>query len=125
MGVDIGPMLPPPVITDPMTGMFDGTIEWILPPGPTPNILEVDILLPTLVGNVTVWSIVLPGTETNVVLPPPAVQALRNTYQGQSLFVQILASRSPKFSYNQWTYDTLSGVTWSSFTVSQSDFFTP
>jgi hypothetical protein len=125
MGVDIGPMLPPPVLTDPVNGTFDGTISWVSDPGPTPNILEVDIQLPTPFGPVTLWSVVLPGTETNVILPPPAVQALRNSYQGQSLQVQILASRSPKFSYNQWTYDTLSGVTWSSFTVTQSNPFTP
>src|SRR2546430_8515772 len=30
---------------------------------------------------------------------------------GIMLYVEILGSRSPKFSYNQWTYDTLSGVT--------------
>ena len=33
------------------------------------------------------------------------------------------ASRMPKFSYNQWTYDSLSGATWSSFTLSVSDPF--
>ena len=85
----------------------------------------IHILLPTLFGPVTLWSIVLPGTETQVVLPAPAVQKLRNEQMGTQLYVEILASRSPKFSYNQWTYDTLSGVSWSSFTVTDSDFFTP
>ena len=42
-----------------------------------------------------------------------------------ALFVVILASRSPKFAYNQWTYDSLSGVTWSSFTISVSTGFVP
>jgi hypothetical protein len=125
MGVVIGPMLPPPVITSPAGGTFNGTITWTLPPGPTANILQVNIQLPTLFGPVTLWSIVLPGTETQVVLPPPAVQKLRNEQMGNTLYVEILASRSPKFSYNQWTYDTLSGVSWSSFTVSTSDDFQP
>ena len=56
---------------------------------------------------------------------PPAVQKLRNDYAGKTMQVEILASRSPKFSYNQWTYDTLSGVTWSSFTVTDSSTFQP
>jgi hypothetical protein len=124
MGVTIGPMLPPPEITAPL-GSFNGTVSWALEPGPTADILQVNILLPTLFGNVTVWSIVLPGTETQVVLPPPAVQKLHDDYLGNQLFVEILGSRSPKFAYNQWTYDTLSGVSWSSFTISTSPGFLP
>lgn len=125
MGVTIGPLLPPPVLTSPVGGTFTGTISWTLPPGPTANILQVNINLPTLFGPVTLWSVVLPGTETQVVLPPPAVQKLRNEQMGNGLYVEILASRSPKFSYNQWTYDTLNGVSWSSFTVTTSDTFLP
>ena len=74
----------------------------------------MNINLPTLFGPVTLWSIVLPGTETQVTLPQPAVQKLRNEQMGNGLYVEIRASRSPKFAYNQWTYDTLSGVSWSS-----------
>ena len=125
MGVLIGPMLPPPVITAPVGGVFNGTVTWTLPPGPTANILQVTINLPTLFGPLVLWSIVLPGTETGVVLPPPAVQKLRNEQMGNELYVEVLASRSPKFSYNQWTYDTLSGVSWSSFTISNSELFQP
>jgi hypothetical protein len=125
MGVTIGPMLPPPEMVKPLGGQFDGTVQWTLPPGPTADILQVNIDIDTLAGPVTLWSIVLPGTETQVVLPQPAVQKLRNEQMGNSLYVEILASRSPKFSYNQWTYDTLSGVSWSSFTVTDSPPFSP
>ncbi|MBK7864544.1 MAG: IPT/TIG domain-containing protein [Archangiaceae bacterium] len=124
-GVTIGPLLPPPEMVAPAGGTFNGTVQWRLPPGPTADILQVSINLPTLFGPVTLWSIVLPGTETQVVLPPPAVQKLRNEQMGQDLYVEILASRSPKFSYNQWTYDTLSGVSWSSFSVTDSLMFKP
>jgi hypothetical protein len=127
LGVTVGPMLPPPnpVIVGTANGSFDGNITWTLPVGPTANILQVNIVLPTLFGDVTLWSIVLPGTETQVTLPPPAVLSLRNAWMGNSLNVQILASRSPKFAYNQWTYDTLSGVSWSSYTLTESAPFQP
>ncbi len=127
MGVTIGPMLPPPnpVLVGQTNGQFDGTITWTLGAGPTADILQVNVFLPTPFGNVTLWSIVLPGTETQVVLPPPAVLKLRNEQMGNQLGVQVLASRSPKFAYNQWTYDTLSGVSWSSYTLSESAPFLP
>ena len=76
-------------------------------------------------GPVSVWNMVLPGTETQVDLPAPAVQALRQSEAGNTLFVVMYSSRAPKFSYNQWTYDTLSGVSWSSFTIGVSSSFTP
>jgi hypothetical protein len=124
LGVTIGPMLPAPNITQP-AGTFTGTLAWTLAPGPTADIHQVQLIKPTLFGNVTVWSVVLPGNETQVVLPAPAVTKLKNDEAGNQLFVVIYSSRSPKFAYNQWTYDTLSGVSWSSFTISVSDPFIP
>ncbi len=124
LGVTIGPLLPAADITAPLTG-FSGTVSWNIDPGPTPNLYNVQILKPTLFGTISLWNMVLPGTETQVVLPPPAVTKLRNEEAGNQLFVVIYGSRSPKFSYNQWTYDTLSGVNWSSFTISLSPAFTP
>jgi len=83
------------------------------------------VLRPTLFGNVNVWEMVLPGTETQVVLPAPAVQKLKADEAGNTLFIVIYSSRSPKFAYNQWTYDSLSAVSWSSFTIAVSASFTP
>ena len=123
LGVTIGPMLPAPRITQPTT-TFNGTLSWILAPGPAPDIHQVQILKSTPMGYVSVWTVVLPGAETQVVLPPPAVQKLRNEEMGPLLAV-IYSSRSPKFAYNQWTYDSLSGVSWSSFTIAVSPGFTP
>jgi hypothetical protein len=68
---------------------------------------------------------VLPGTETQVVLPQPAVDKLLREEAGNQLFVVIFSSRAPKFAYNQWTYDTLSGVSWSAYTIAVSGAFTP
>jgi IPT/TIG domain len=124
VGVTIGPMLPAPNITAPIS-TFSGTIAWTIDPGPVPNLHFVRILRPSLAGNVTVWSMVLPGTETQVVLPQAAVDKLNREEAGNRLFVVILSSRAPKFAYNQWTYDTLSGVSWSSYTISLSNAFIP
>jgi hypothetical protein len=123
-GVTIGPMLPTPTFLSP-AGTFTGMIQWAADPGPAPDIHNVLIVRSTMFGDVTVWSIVLPGSETQLVLPPTAVEKLREEEAGNKLFVQIFSSRSPKFSYNQWTYDALSGVTWSSFTIAESLRFFP
>jgi hypothetical protein len=123
-GATIGPILPTPTIVSPV-GMFDGTVQWTVDPVPTPDIHHVLIYKPTLFGAVTLWSMVLPGSETQVTLPPPAVQKLRDEEAGNLLFVQIISSRSPKFAYNQWTYDTLSSEAWSSYTVAVSKDFLP
>lgn len=123
-GLTIGPMLPAPDITAPLTS-FTGTISWTIAPGPTPDLYSVEILRPTPTGAVTVWSLVLPGTETQVVLPQAAVDKLNREEQGNQLFVVIYGSRSPRFSYNQWTYGSLSVISWSSFTIAQSNGFTP
>lgn len=124
-GVTIGPMLVPPAIVQPIGGVFTGLLKWDLGGGPPADIHNVQIIKQTLAGQVTVWSVVLPGTETQVALPPPAVQKLKLEEAGQTLLLVIYSSRSPKFAYNQWTYDSLSGVTWSSFTIALSESFTP
>ncbi|PZR18544.1 MAG: hypothetical protein DI536_01300 [Archangium gephyra] len=123
-GVTIGPLLPAPNITAPLT-TFTGTVSWTMAPGPSPDLHHVQILRPTPTGNVPVWSIVLPGTETQVVVPQAAVDKLNREEQGNQLLVVIYSSRSPRFAYNQWTYDSLSGLTWSSYTLAVSNGFTP
>ncbi|MFT3710629.1 MAG: IPT/TIG domain-containing protein [Archangium sp.] len=124
MGVTIGPMLPAPNIVQPALN-FTGTISWTIDPGPVPDLHNIQILRPTLFGNVTVWSMVLPGTETQVVAPQAAVDKLNREESGNQLFIAIFSSRSAKFAYNQWTYDGLSGVSWSSYTIAISAGFTP
>jgi hypothetical protein len=126
MGVTIGPMLPPPFITEPTAmGAFNGVISWTTRPGAIADIHNVQILQPSPFGNTVVWDMVMPGAENRVVLPPAAISKLRADTAGNQLLIAIYSSRSPKFSYNQWTYDSLSGVTWSSFSIAASGAFTP
>lgn len=123
-GATIGPMLPGPRIVQP-AGTFNGTLSWQSDPGPTPDLFDVEIIRPSPFGSITVWSLVLPGTENHVTLPQAAVDKLRREEAGNDLYVLLTSSRSPRFSYNQWTYDSLSGLTWSSFTITQAGPFSP
>jgi hypothetical protein len=125
-GMRVGPMLPAPSFATPtqVTG-FTGQVRWTVDPGTTPDIHQVLIVKPSLVGLMTVWSVILPGSDTQVTLPPLVVQKLRTEEAGNTLYVLIYSSRSPKFNYAQWSYDTLSGVSWSSFTSALSDGFMP
>lgn len=125
MGVTIGPMLPTPILNPIASLTTTGTISWTIAAGAVADLHNVQILRPTLFGNVTVWDMVLPGTETQVVVPQAAVDKLLREEAGNQLFVVVYSSRSPKFAYNQWTYDTLSGVSWSSYTIAVSDGITP
>ena len=79
----------------------------------------------TLMGLVTLWQVVLPGTETTVQLPQPAVAALRASEPTTVLYVLHYGSRSPRFGYSQWTYDALSPLGWSAYTLSLSNGFFP
>ncbi len=125
-GLTVGPMLPTPAFQSPKAGTpFDGTIRWTLDPGPRPDIHQVQIVKPTLAGNVTLWSVVMPGTETQVVLPQSAVLKLRAEEPETQLTIILSSSRSPKFNYAQWTYETLSGISWSSYTLGLSESFRP
>lgn len=124
-GVTIGPMLPAPLLTAPVGGVFTGVISWDMPPGPLPDLHHVQILRPTMMGYISVWHMVLPGADTQVTLPQSAVDKLRTEDAGNTLLIVIYSSRSPKFAYSQWTYDSLSGVSWSSYTVALSEGFSP
>ncbi len=120
-GVTIGPLLPAPRLA-PLTN-FNGTLSWSLAAGAVPDLFNIQLVRQSAAGSVTVWEMVLPGTETSVVLPPSAVTKLKTEEAGNMLAIVMYGSRSPKFSYNQWTYDSLSGVSWSSFTLTVTDAF--
>jgi hypothetical protein len=127
LGVTLGPLLPVPNFTAPNYPSlpFDGTISWTREPGVLPDVQEVRLVKLTMMGLQTLWQVVLPGTETQVTLPQPAVDALRASEPTTVLYVLHYGSRSPKFSYAQWTYEALSLLTWSSYTVALSNGFFP
>ena len=124
-GVTIGPMLAAPTLVEP-TDAFRGTIAWTTEPGGVADLHSVSILQDSPLGTLTVWSVVLPGSQTRVELPPAAVETLRLQAQGSALFLVIYSIRTPKFSYAQWTFDdALSSASWSAFTTAVSERFSP
>ncbi len=120
-GVTIGPLLPAPRLGR-FSG-FEGTIAWTIDPGAVPDMFDIELIRISAGGTTTVWSMVMPGTESSVVLPASSVTKLKIEEQGNSLYFVMFGIRSPKFSYNQWTYESLSTASWSSFTISVSNSF--
>ncbi|HEX4620258.1 MAG TPA: hypothetical protein VH208_01710, partial [Myxococcaceae bacterium] len=49
----------------------------------------------TLFGDVIVWNVILPGSQTQVVLPPSALDSLRQNYAGQTLYCELQAAAPP------------------------------
>ncbi len=123
-GVTIGPMLPPVELLTPSASTpFDGTIRWRFSTPNRPDIVNLRIF--QVATGVSLWNVVAPGDATEVTVPVRALESLLSTEKGNQLRVLMYASRSPKFLYEQWTYETLSGATWSSFASSQSEVWVP
>lgn len=116
-GVTIGPVMGLTRFVQPQ-GRFEGTIEWVQEAGPTPDVMKITIEELTMMGPVLQWHMVLPGTETQVTVPPSALQALRAKYPpGTPLLLELTTGREPRFAYEQWNYDNLDLPSFTSFTL--------
>lgn len=103
-GLTIGPMMGLISVVAPV-GVFDGTIEWQVGPGPAAEVAFVSIDDGNPFGPTPLWHIVLPGTERRVSLPRSVVQDLRASFPpGTQLRLLISLGREPRFSFDQWTY---------------------
>lgn len=119
-GLDLGPMLGLIELNDPnpATPVFNGSLSWTYGTGPAPDLTTVDIIKFTSTGAVTLWSVVTPGSTTQVSLPRTAIQALLDREPaGTFLQWQVVSSRSPRFDYDHWSYGDLGQLAWTSFTV--------
>lgn len=117
-GVTIGPLMGLAHVVQPAAS-FEGVIEWAGEPGPAPDLIEVAIYEPTLAGPILQWQMVVPGTETRVVVPPQVLATLKSRYPpGMQLTGQLIRAREPRFDFGQWTYDNLNMGLFTSFTVS-------
>jgi IPT/TIG domain len=123
-GATIGPMLPPiELLTPNASTAFDGTIRWRFSTANRPDIVNLRIV--QVATGLSLWNVIAPGDATEVTVPRPALEGLLSLQKGNPLRVVMYASRSPKFQYEQWTYETLSGATWSSFASSESEVWVP
>ncbi|MCP3059142.1 IPT/TIG domain-containing protein [Myxococcus sp. K38C18041901] len=126
-GVTLAPMLPLPVFTQPGT-RFEGTVAWTPTPSTstsTPEVQLLTLLAPGTEGGIR-WTVVLPGGQTQVTLPGPALDALRAELpEGARLRADLSLARVPRFEYSQWTYDALSTATWTAYVLGRSEVFDP
>jgi hypothetical protein len=125
-GVTLGPMLPLNTFTAPTQGnRFSGTVAWSGTGGATPQVQQLVLseLGPT--GGPR-WTVIMPGGTTQVSMPAPALDVLRATLPaGAVLRAELTTSRVPRFQYDQWTYDALSPVTWTAYSLTRSELIDP
>ncbi|MGQ0505197.1 MAG: hypothetical protein ACT4TC_07730 [Myxococcaceae bacterium] len=108
-----------------MNSPWVGTIRWTRDVGLDPDIHHIEIISVNAAGAVVVWSVVMPGSETQIALPPTALAKLRNEDPESPLFLTLSSSRSAKFTYSRWTYESLNSQAWSSYTSAYSENFRP
>ncbi len=125
-GVTLGPMLPLATFTTPPQGdPFAGTVAWRADGGATPDVQQLILseLGPT--GGAR-WTVIMPGGQMQVSMPAPALDVLRATLPaGAVLRAELTTSRVPRFQYDQWTYDELSPVAWTAYSLARSELINP
>lgn len=125
-GITLGPLLPLPVFTGPPSGQrFSGDVAWSMDTSSVPDVQRLTV---TAVGEGTGirWTAILPGGETHVTLPEPALTLLRaGLPENTRLRADLSTARVPRFDYAQWTYDTLSPAAWTAYVLGRSEVFDP
>jgi hypothetical protein len=125
-GVTIGPMLPLATFTAPTrTERFAGTAAWRVEGSVTSDVQQLVLRELGPAGGPR-WTVIMPGGETQVSMPAPALDVLRATLPaGAVLRAELTQSRVPRFQYDQWTYDTLSPLTWTAYALTRSELIDP
>ncbi len=125
-GMTLGPMLPLATFTTPAPGgRFEGTVAWSESGGAAPDLRQLVLTELGPTGGPR-WTVVMPGGQTQVSLPAPALDVLRATLPvGAVLRAEVTSSRVPRFQYDQWTYDTLSPATWTAYASARSELINP
>jgi hypothetical protein len=128
-GVTLGPMLGLAAATNPIDGgVFAGTLAWDgNAVGLEPDLSLVSVQQPhvTLMG--VIWqpwlTAVAPGGQESVHVP---TEALALGFPPGTLMRWILVTaREPRFDYDAFTYQDVSGGRWTSWTLDQAWLTTP
>jgi hypothetical protein len=130
-GLTIGPMLGLVHVTRPAVDLgsnarLDGTIAWSMGDGTIPDILQLSLTLVSELGFLPLWTAILPGSETSIVLPGDLLEQIRSSAQpGDQLQLSLEAARSPRFDYAYWSYSQLSASSWISWSSMDTSFGPP
>jgi hypothetical protein len=126
-GLTLGPLLPLPGFTEPASGSrFAGAVAWRL--AASTAVPDVQQLTLTALGAGTGirWTAILPGGQTRVTLPEPALEVLRaGLPEGTRLRADLSMARVPRFDYAQWTQETLSPAAWTAYVLARSEVYVP
>ncbi|MFW6369110.1 MAG: hypothetical protein ACOC0J_00830 [Myxococcota bacterium] len=112
-------MQPMTRLMSPAEGVLVGDqIQWTYEGEPEPDVVQIVISEPGFVP-LPVWQIVLPGTETSVVVPEPILDILR---EYSFLEIMVITALSPRFDFDFFSYRQLGLGSWTSFTQ-DADYF--
>ncbi|AKU93068.1 IPT/TIG domain-containing protein [Vulgatibacter incomptus] len=122
-GLTVGPLMGLPSVAQrgdgPITSGGGSVIEWTYEPGPDPEIAYLEIS-----AGISVWHIVLPGTERQVQLPASVLDELRTMFpRGTELDMQLISGREPRFTFDQWGYSDTWVQNYTSFSLAVGSFF--
>ena len=121
-GVSIGPMQPMTRTISPAGGVLSGDrIEWTYHGEPRPDVVMIQISEPGFIP-LPVWQIIVPGTESSVVVPGPVRESLADY---ALLEILIVTALSPRFEFDYFSYRQLGLGAWNSFTQDAEYFSVP
>ncbi|RMG17177.1 MAG: hypothetical protein D6729_09475, partial [Deltaproteobacteria bacterium] len=122
-GVDIGPMQPMTRLISPVPGgaLTGGRVQWAYDGTPVPDVVLIFIDEPGFVPK-PLWQIILPGTETQVDVPPAVLEVLR---QSPALSLTLITALSARFDFDHFSYGQLGLGAWNSFTLDSQSFVVP
>jgi len=123
LGVDLGPMQPLTHFVSPVPGgaLSGNRLQWVIDGSPRPDLIQIDVEEPGFVPK-PLWTVILPGSESSVEVPPAVIEILR---QSPSLQITLTSALSPRFDFNHFSYSQLSALSWNSFTLDTQAFVVP
>ena len=122
-GVNIGPMQPFTRIVSPAPGgaLTGGRIQWSYDGGLTPDVVIMQVTEPGFLSR-PLWEVILPGSETQVSVPPDALAQMK---AASALQLSVTSALSPRFDFDHFSYGQLGLGAWTSFTLDNAQFVVP
>jgi len=117
-GMTVGPLLGLPRLVSPAPdGRFSGELAWgYQGDGALPDLTRITLR----VNGGQVWSAMVPGEQTRARVPAAVWDPIRSKLKASdSLGVDVLSVRSPRFDPGYWTYAHFGVGSWTAWTEAQ------
>lgn len=117
-GIEVEGLLAPLTFVEPPE-VFDGLLEWELPPsGLYPDVIHIEVF-DTGTGK-PLWHAVLAGNERRIRIPEAVLDELRERSSGAPWRVDLKAGSRVAFDFSGWDYRGLALGNFASFTVDRA-----